>query len=126
MPGNARKLVDLIKGHTGLLIASPEYNSMNTPLLKNAIDWCSRADDDPFSSRVAAVISASPGAYGGVRSLKLAQQLLLHLGCLIVPAQPALPLAHQAFDAEGRLTNERSQKALAEMAAKLVALAGKA
>lgn len=99
---------------------------MNTPLLKNAIDWCSRADDDPFPGRVAAVISASPGAYGGVRSLKLAQQLLLHLGCLVVPAQPALPQAHKAFDAAGQLTNERSQKALAEMAAKLVELAKKA
>lgn len=125
LPDNARKLVDLIKAHAGLLIASPEYNSMNTPLLKNTIDWCSRADDDPFPGRVAAVISASPGQYGGVRSLKLAQQLLLHLECLIVPAQPALPQAHKAFDESGKLTNERSQKALAEMAQKLVELARK-
>lgn len=126
LPENARKLIDLIKGHAGLLIASPEYNSMNTPLLKNTIDWCSRADDDPFPGRVAAVISASPGQYGGVRSLKLAQQLLLHLECLIVPAQPALPQAHKAFDAAGALTNERAQKTLAEMAVKLVTLARKA
>jgi chromate reductase len=125
MPENARKLVDLIKGHAGLLVASPEYNSMITPLLKNAIDWCSRADDEPFPGRVAAVISASPGQYGGVRSLKLAQQLLLHLGCLVVPAQPALPQASKAFGTAGELTNERSQKALAEMAAQLIDLARK-
>ena len=125
LPDNARKLVNLIKGHAGLLIASPEYNSMNTPLLKNTIDWCTRADDDPFPGRVAAVISASPGQYGGIRSLKLAQQLLLHLGCHIVPAQPALPQANKAFDAAGKLSNERSQKALTEMAEKLVELVRK-
>jgi NAD(P)H-dependent FMN reductase len=125
LPENARKLVDLIKGHAGLLIASPEYNTMLTPLLKNAIDWCTRADDDPFPGRVAAVISASPGALGGIRSLKLTQQLLLHLGCVVVPAQPSLPHADKAFDAAGKLTNERSQKALAEMAQKLVELARK-
>jgi NAD(P)H-dependent FMN reductase len=126
LPENARKLIDLIEGHAGLLIASPEYNSLITPLLKNTIDWCTRADDNPFTGRVASVISASPGQYGGIRSLKLAQQLLLHLGCLIVPAQPALPQADKAFDAAGKLTNERSQKALREMAGKFVELAEKA
>src|SRR6187402_2356275 len=72
LPDNARKLVELVKGHAGLLIASPEYNSMLTPLLKNTIDWCTRADDDPFPGRVAAVISASPGQFGGIRSLVMA------------------------------------------------------
>jgi len=125
LPENATKLIALIKGHAGLLIASPEYNSMNTPLLKNTIDWCTRADDDPFPGRVAAVISASPGQFGGIRSLKLAQQVLLHLGCLVVPAQPSLPQANKAFDDAGKLTNERAQKALGEMAARLVELTRK-
>ena len=125
LPENANKLVDLIKGHAGLLIASPEYNTMNTPLLKNTIDWCTRADDSPFPGRVAAVISASPGLYGGIRSLKLAQQLLLHLGCHVVPAQPSLPQANKAFDEAGKLTNERAQKTLEEMAAKFVELTRK-
>src|SRR5580704_4820523 len=66
LPENAVKLIALITSHQGLLIASPEYNSMITPLLKNTIDWCTRADDNPFVDKVAAVISASPGAYGGV------------------------------------------------------------
>jgi len=38
MPENAKKFVALIEAHHGLLIASPEYNSQMTPLLKNTID----------------------------------------------------------------------------------------
>ncbi len=125
MPANARKLVNLIKGHAGLLIASPEYNSMITPLLKNTIDWCSRADDDPFPGKVAAIVSASPGPYGANRSLKLAQQLLLHLGCHIVPAQASLPQAHKAFGPDGKLTDARALKALQELAKVLVETARK-
>jgi chromate reductase, NAD(P)H dehydrogenase (quinone) len=87
----------------GLLVASPEYNSMITPLLKNTLDWCSRADDNPFEGKVAAVMSASPGPFGGVGSLQLAQQLLLKLGCHVVPGQCVLPHADKAFDPEGRL-----------------------
>jgi chromate reductase len=107
MPANATKLTGLIAASQGLLVASPEYNSMITPLLKNTIDWCSRADDNPFEGKVAAVISASPGALGAVRSLVMAQQLLLKLGCHVVPGQCYLPHASKAFDAAGKLLDER-------------------
>jgi chromate reductase, NAD(P)H dehydrogenase (quinone) len=120
LPANARKLIDLIEGHRGLLIASPEYNSMNTPLLKNTIDWCTRADDNPFTGRVVAIISASPGQFGGIRSLKLAQQLLLHLGSHIVPGNTMLPHADKAFDASGQLSDPRTLKSVQHLAKALV------
>lgn len=110
LPENAKKLINFISNHHGLLIASPEYNSMITPLLKNTIDWCTRADDNPFIGKVAAVVSASPGMFGGVRSMTLARQLLTHLGCHVVPVQCILPQADKAFDATGRLTSPRTQE----------------
>jgi NAD(P)H-dependent FMN reductase len=119
LPANAARLVELIGSHAGLLVASPEYNSMPTPLLKNTIDWCTRAEPNPFEGKVAAVISASPGPLGGVRSLQLAQQLLLKLGCHVVPGQCFLPQAAKAFDAEGRLTNARAHESVKALAARL-------
>ena len=125
MPENAKKLVELVKGHDALLVASPEYNSMFTPLLKNTIDWCSRADDNPFLGKVAAVVSASPGPFGGVRSALLARQLLMKLGCTIVPAECTLPKANEAFDENGGLKNARSLEAARKVAAQLVRTAAK-
>ena len=123
MPANAARLVGLIAGSHGLLIASPEYNSMITPLLKNTIDWCTRGDDDPFEGKVAAVISASPGLHGAARSLVMAQALLLKLGCHVVPGQCILPHADRAFDANGLLLEERSRTAVQTMAGALAATA---
>lgn len=120
LPANAVKLIGLIASHQALLIASPEYNSMLTPLLKNTLDWCTRGDGDPFVGKVAAVVSASPGAFGGVRSLKLAQQLLLHLGCHVVPGNTALPHADKAFDPVGALTDARARKSIHALAVALV------
>jgi NAD(P)H-dependent FMN reductase len=120
LPANAQKLVDLISQHEAVLVASPEYNSQMTPLLKNAIDWCTRAEENPFKGKVAAVISASPGMFGGIRSTTLARQLLTHLGCHVIPTQCVLPGADKAFDEKGGLKDERSRKAAQAVAAELV------
>ena len=120
LPANAVKLIGLVTEHDALLVASPEYNSMITPLLKNTVDWCTRAEANPFEGKVAAVISASPGMYGGVRSLQMAQQLFLKLGCHVVPGQCVLPNADKAFDAQGRPTSPRTQKSVQALAARLV------
>lgn len=125
MPENADKLIKLVQSHAGLLVASPEYNSQLTPLLKNTIDWMSRADENPFTGKIAAVVSASPGALGGARSLQHARHLLLHLGCHVAPAQCILPKAHEAFDEQGNLTNARSQKSVDGLASQLVNLVNK-
>lgn len=120
MPENAQKLVRLIGDHHGLLVASPEYNSLITPLLKNTIDWCTRADPNPFAGKVAAVVSASPGMFGGVRSAQLARQLLLHLGCHVVPAQCTVARADEAFAADGAIKDARTRSAARRAATELV------
>ncbi len=125
LPENAERLIGLIGEHHALLVASPEYNSMLTPLLKNTVDWCTRANDNPFEGKVAAVISASPGIYGGVRSLQLAQQLFLKVGCHVVPGQCTLPHADKAFDSQGRPTDPSTAKSVQAMAVKLVLTAAR-
>jgi hypothetical protein len=57
-----------------LLIATPVYNGGYTALLKNALDWASRPTETDRSGlaamtgKSAALISASPGTLGGIRS----------------------------------------------------------
>ena len=125
MPPGALRLAGLVASHQALLVASPEYNSMPSPLLKNALDWCSRAEPNPFEGRVAAVMSASPGPFGGIGSLRLAQQLLLKLGCHVVPGQCVLPHADKAFDPEGRLANPRTRESVRTLVADLARIAAR-
>ena len=71
IPENALKLEALMKVHTGIFIASPEYNASISPLLKNSLDWVSRIRRDGeeplavFKTRVFALGAASPGGMGG-------------------------------------------------------------
>jgi chromate reductase, NAD(P)H dehydrogenase (quinone) len=126
LPPNSLRMIQLITEHQGLLIASPEYNSMISPLLKNTVDWCTRGDDNPFEDKVAAVISASPGLYGGVLSMRMAQLLLLGLGCHVLSGKCSLPRANEAFDPQGRLTDARLLKTVTVLATQLVRTASPA
>lgn len=108
LPVNVRRLKDLFMGHHGFLVASPEYNSSITAVLKNAIDWVSRPDGPesgrvPYEGKVAGLFSASPGPYGALRSLEAVRGILMTLGCFVVPQRVALVRANQAFSQDGRL-----------------------
>jgi NAD(P)H-dependent FMN reductase len=124
LPENARKLKALFKAHDGLLISSPEYNSSISGVLKNAFDWVSREvpDEKPlecFAGKVAALLSASPGALGGLRGLVTVRSILGNLQVLVLPDQIAVPKAHEAFSAEGALLDPKRQATVEKLAAKL-------
>jgi NAD(P)H-dependent FMN reductase len=122
VPEGAHRLVRLFAEHDALLLATPEYNGFPTPLLINALDWVSAmpaADGQPSGSAalagtVAGLLSASPGPFGGLRSLLATRQFLqMNLGMLVVPEQFGLVRADQAFDAAGSLLDAA---ALADLA----------
>jgi chromate reductase, NAD(P)H dehydrogenase (quinone) len=116
-PDNARKLLALMQVHSGVFIASPEYNASISPLLKNALDWVSRIRDDGgaglevYKSRVFAIGAASPGGTGGMRGLVALRNVLeMGLGALVLPDQVLIPRAMTAFGEDGHLTDKDSQE----------------
>jgi len=125
LPDNVYKLKALLKEHQGFLIACPEYNSSITPLLKNAIDWASRPAENEsslvcFKDKVAGLMSASPGALGGLRGLVHVRSILGNIGVLVMPDQKAIGNADQAFNKNGNLNDESQQTAINGLGRKLV------
>ena len=124
LPENAQKLKKLFIDHQGLLIASPEYNSSITPVLKNALDWISRPAPNEvplaaFQGKVASLISASPGALGGLRGLVHVRAILGNLGVIVLPDQIAVPKAHDAFADDGALKDAKQQAGVRQLGKKL-------
>mgnify|MGYP000255770196 CR=1 FL=1 len=130
IPENAAKLKALFAQHDGLIIASPEYNSGITAALKNAIDWVSRAtapDEAPLSvlrGKTAAILSASPGGYGGSRSLTQLRTLLENISITVLPDQVSVPKVHEVMDADGELTDAMLQSSVLSLGAALAKALG--
>lgn len=126
LPENAKKLKAIFREHDAFLISAPEYNSSITAVLKNTIDWVSRpeTDDEPalvaYRGKAAALLSASPGALGGLRGLVHVRAILGNIGVIVLPDQVAVPKAYEAFDDKGGLKEERSAKQVTHLAQGLV------
>ena len=126
-PPNAIKLKQLVCAHSGVFIASPEYNASLTPLIKNTIDWISvvRERDEPqlaaYQNRAFAMGAASPGRSGGMQSL-IALRQVLAIGCraFVVPEQVTIPNAGEAFDMSDELKDARAAAQLKLVVRKLV------
>lgn len=125
MPEKADEFKSLLIEHDGFIIASPEYNSAFSPLLKNVIDWASRPEskDEPplvaYKGKVAVIMAASPGTSGGLRGLVFLRMLLGNIGVTVIPDQIAVPQAMKAFAEDGSLIDERRQQAVVDLGAKL-------
>lgn len=126
LPEKALALKEIFLQSDGLLIASPEYNSGYSAVLKNAIDWISRKSRPEegglaaFTGKYAALMSASPGALGGLRGLYQLRELLQNMSVTVLPAMQAIGGAMTAFDEKGAMTDEAKAKAIAGLAQQLV------
>ncbi|MGI6855508.1 NADPH-dependent FMN reductase [Mesorhizobium sp. 1B3] len=118
VPENAYRLGRMIAAHHGMLIASPEYNASIPPLLKNTLDWVSRIRRDngrtfkPFEGRVAGLCSSSEGNFAGARGLYHLRAVLMACGVEVITPQCAIGRAHEAFDEEGEIREERVRLAM--------------
>lgn len=123
---NALKFQELLNEHDGLVIASPEYNGSVPGGLKNVIDWASRKSEkfemnQVFKGKCAAIITASPGSFGGLRCLGHLRGVLSIMGVNVLPMEIAVTFAGQKFDGDGEeMTDEKMKKVLQTLGGSLV------
>lgn len=122
---NALRFQRALSEHDGLLIASPEYNGSLPGGLKNAIDWASRKSDEyemieVFKGKCAAIMTVSPGAFGGIRCLAHLRGVLSILLVNVLPSEIAVSFVGDKFggDAE-EMTDPKTKQILEALGASL-------
>jgi len=121
-PPPVQELKARIRSADALLIAAPEYNYSIPGVLKNAIDWASRPpQDSPLRHKPVALMGASPGGFGTVRSqLALRQTFLFTKSDVLLEPELYVSAASSKFDADGNLTDDRTREHVGALVASLV------
>jgi chromate reductase len=107
LPAGAIAFGQRLEAADGFVIVSPEYNASMPGVLKNAIDWVSRARPQPFNERHGLLMSASPSMTGGNRGLWALRVPLEHLGARVYPDMFSLAQAHHALDDNGEIASDQ-------------------
>lgn len=121
VPAAVARARDTIHGADAVVIATPEYNYSTSGVLKNAIDWLSRTNPQPFAAKPIALLGASMGLFGSGRAQYHLRQILVFLdGRPINKPEVMIATAQQKFAADGTLNDEMAVKLIRDLGAALV------
>lgn len=105
-----------IREADAVLIVSPEYNYSIPGGLKNAIDWISRLENQPFNGKLVAIMGASPGRLGTARmQYHLRQSFVFLNGIVLNRPEVMVGGAGSVFDDTGNLTDEPTRKIVRDL-----------
>lgn len=105
-PPEVQALWQAVRAADLLVIASPEYNHGPPGVLKNTLDWASRARPSVLASKPVLLMGASTGLIGTARAqIQLRENLAANGAAVLTGLDILVGRAQDKFDAEGRLTD---------------------
>lgn len=87
-----------------IVLVSPEYNGSYSPAMKNLMDHFPK---DTYMHKAMGIVTASTGAFGGMRAAQQMQQLICAFFGIPSPHMMVVPDVEHKFDADGNLTDEK-------------------
>ena len=125
IPTEVQILADQIAVADAVIVVGPEYNKALSGVLKNAFDWISRTQGNPWRDKPVAILSATAGRSGGERTQNSMRLCMMPFRARVLPGPEVLiGAAAKEFGEDGRLTNERGIALLEELMTDLRKAAG--
>jgi NAD(P)H-dependent FMN reductase len=102
------------------ILVTPEYNGSYSPALKNLLDHFPKRHHKPFG-----IVTASPGAMGGIRASQQMLQLVPALFGITSPYLLIVPGVDKKFSPDGDLLDESFQNSVHNFVTEFLWLAEK-
>ena len=103
-PVEFQPLAERIFNADAYILVSPEYNGSYSPAMKNLLDHFPKRHHKPFG-----IVTASPGAMGGIRASQQLLQLVPALFGVTSPYMLIIPAVDKKFSPDGDLLDESFQ-----------------
>lgn len=107
VPVEFKSLAEKIFTADAFILISPEYNGSYSPAMKNLLDHFPKQHHKPFG-----IVTASPGAMGGIRAAQQLQLLVPALFGIASPYMLIVPAVDKKFSPDGDLLDESFQNAV--------------
>ena len=119
-PVEFQPLAERIFSADAYILVTPEYNGSYSPALKNLLDHFPKRHRKPFG-----IVTASPGAMGGIRASQQLLQLVPALFGIASPYMLIVPAVDKKFSEDGDLLDESFQNGVHNFISEFLWLAEK-
>jgi NAD(P)H-dependent FMN reductase len=106
-PDEFKPLAEKMFAADAFIMVTPEYNGTYAPGMKMIFDQFPKQSRKTFG-----IVTASPGAMGGMRATQQMQLLVAALFGILSPYMLVIPAVDKKFDEEGNLVDLAFQKAI--------------
>lgn len=106
-PDEFKPLAERIFKADAFILVTPEYNGSYSPAMKNLLDHFPKQHHKPFG-----IVTASPGAFGGIRASQQLLQLIPSLFGIASPYMLIVPAVDKKFDEQGTLVDPAFEKSV--------------
>lgn len=106
-PDEFKALAERIFNADAFILATPEYNGSYSPAMKNLLDHFPKQHHKPFG-----IVTASPGAFGGIRASQQLLQLIPSLFGIVSPYLLIVPAVDKKFGETGTLIDPNFEKSI--------------
>ena len=119
-PDEYKPVSKRIFGADAFILVTPEYNGSYSPAMKNLLDHFPKQHHKPFG-----IVTASPGAIGGIRASQQLLQLIPALFGIASPYMLIVPVVDKKFDETGNLLEPAFEKSVHNFTSEFLWLAEK-
>ena len=106
-PAEYREITKRVFAADAFVLVTPEYNGSYSPAMKNFLDHFPKQNHKVFG-----IVTASPGAFGGMRAAMQLQQLIFGLFGVGSPHMLVVPMVDKKFTEEGDLIDRSFEKSV--------------
>ena len=116
-PEDVFKMRRVLRQSQGIILATPEYHSGYSGVLKNALDLMGF---DEFEGKMLGLVGVSGGRMGAFGAMHSLRDVGRALHAWVIPEQASVPDASNVFDEQGRCKDPATEKRLKEVGRQVV------
>jgi NAD(P)H-dependent FMN reductase len=105
-PQKLKDLREKIKDAEGYMAVTPEYNRSTSAAMKNTLDYFL----EEYFFKPSAIVSYSPGIFGGVNAAQQLRLIFAELGAPSIPSSFTISRVMNVFSENGELVDESYNK----------------
>jgi NAD(P)H-dependent FMN reductase len=115
---DARSMQEVVRGSTGLILATPEYHGGLSSVMKRAIE--NMGFPSAMAGKPVALLGVAAGSIGAIKSLEMLRSICSHVGCVVLPGPVSIAEVRKKFQADGTPLDAGTEKRVRGLAVNLL------